>query len=337
MVSSPSPPNPYQQAAADQGAQTGASVASSIVNNPNQYNPYGKQEYTIAGYEQVPDAQGNMQYVPRYNQTTTLSDDQQKLLGLQTQTQYNLGQTGVAQSSKLKDYLGQNVSTAGWQPWSAGPAAPQLATSFGGQGDIRQDQGPTDRNAVEQALMGRYRENAAKSSKAEDAALAARGLSPGSQGYGNVADTRARALTDASQQAYLASGQEARAAQDAYNKAQAQRYAEALGRAGFSNEAIANMFAMGGQAADRGNALRGQQASEAFALRNQPLNEIAALMSGSQVTTPQFNPFSAQGIGAASPGNYMGENYANAANAAAQQNAGLFGLGGSFMNMFNFG
>ena len=74
-----------------------------------------------------------------------------------------------------------------------------------------------------------------------------------------------------------------------------------------------------------------QQMQERIGLRNQPLNEISALLSGSQVTTPQFNPFSAQGIGAAPIGSYIGQNYANAANSAAQQNAGLFGLGGSLL------
>lgn len=418
MVSSPSPPNPYQQAAAQQGAELGASMGSSIINNPNQVNPYGSQSYKIAGYETIYDAQGKPQYVPRYTQTTTLSPDQMKLLGLQTQTQYNLGQTGVSQSAKLKDYLGQAINTKGMQAWNAGPNAPGLSTSFGNTGNvqqqiagsgniqkslgsggniqrsigsggnIRQDQGPTDRNAIEGALMARYNENAGKQAKADDAMLAARGLNPGSAQYGSVADTRARAMTDASQQAYLASGAESRAAQEAYNAAQQQRfgqgaaqgefanaaqqqafqqlaqqgqfanaaqqqqfgqnatqgafansaqqqaYQQALQRAGFSNDAIMQMFGAGGQAADRQNALRAQQMQEAFGLRNQPLNEISALLSGSQVTTPQFNPFSAQGIGAAPVGSYIGQNYANQANAAAQSNAGLFGLGGSLFNFF---
>lgn len=420
MVSSPSPPNPYQQAAAQQGAELGASMGSSIINNPNQVNPYGSQSYKIAGYETIYDAQGKPQYVPRYTQTTTLSPDQMKLLGLQTQTQYNLGQTGVSQSARLKDYLGQNVSTAGMQGYNAGPNAPKLQTGFGSTGNvqgqiagggniqksvgptgkiqtsigsggsIRQDQGPTDRAALEAAMMGRFNADQTRSNAAEDAQLAARGLNPGSSQYGSVADTRARARTDATQQAYLASGAESRAAQDAYNAAQAQRfgqgqaqgqfantaqqqayeqamgrgqfanqaqqqqfgqnaaqgafansaqqqqYMQALQRAGFGNDAIMQMFGAGGQAADRQNALRAQQMQEAMALRNQPLNEISALLSGSQVTTPQFNPFSAQGIGAAPVGSYIGQNYANQANAAAQSNAGLFGLGGSFMGMLPF-
>ena len=90
-------------------------------------------------------------------------------------------------------------------------------------------------------------------------------------------------------------------------------------------------YAMQQQQAAFLNQLRQAQMQEAMALRNQPLNEISALMSGSQVSTPQFNPFSAQGINAAPIGSYIGQNYANQANAAAQQNSGLFGLGGSIV------
>ncbi len=90
------------------------------------------------------------------------------------------------------------------------------------------------------------------------------------------------------------------------------------------------MFAMGGQTADRANALRAAAiAGTRWRCSNQPINEITALMGGSAVTVPQFNPFSAQGIGAAPIGQYMGQNYANQAAAAAQQNQGLFGLGGA--------
>ena len=58
MASSPSPPNPNAQAAAQQRAEVGAAGASSVMNNPNIINPYGSQSYSIAGWEEVPDARG---------------------------------------------------------------------------------------------------------------------------------------------------------------------------------------------------------------------------------------------------------------------------------------
>ena len=62
-------------------------------------------------------------------------------------------------------------------------------------------------------------------------------MNPGSAQYGSVADTRARALTDATQQAYLASGAESRAAQEAYNQAATrQRYQMGMDSAQFNNQ-----------------------------------------------------------------------------------------------------
>lgn len=303
MVSSPKPPDPYKTAAAQQGAELGAAQGSAIINNPNERNPFGTVSYKNLGYETIYDAAGKPQYVPRYERNTELSPDQQRLLGLQTQTQYNLGQTGVQQSAKLNQLLGTSIDTKGLQGWQTG-AAP---------GEIRQDQGPTDRAALEEAMLGRYRESAGKQASAEDAQLAARGLSPGSSQYSGVADTRARALTDATQQAYLASGQESRAAQDAYNNATTQRYQMGNDYAGFLNQ------------------LRQGQLQETMALRNQPINEISALLGGSQVTVPEFSPFSRQGINSAPVGSYINQNYANQANNAANTNKGLFGLGSSLL------
>src|SRR5262245_53592785 len=105
MASTPKPPNPYAQAAAQQAAETGAAATSAIMNNPNRYTPWGSQTYTPGGYQTVYDAQGRPQKVMRYNETIQLSPDQQKLFGLQTQTGFNIGQTAVEQSSKLRDLL----------------------------------------------------------------------------------------------------------------------------------------------------------------------------------------------------------------------------------------
>ena len=301
MGSAPKPPNPYTQAAAQQKAEVGAAGASAVMNNPNIVNPWGSQSYSIAGWEEVPDAKGKMMKVPRYTQTQTLSPDQMKLLGLETQSQYNLGQTAVEQSAKMRDYLGKTMDTSGWANWNQGP----------GMENIRQDQEPTDRRGVENAMMQLYGRQAQGKNTAEMASMAAKGLNPGSSQYGATAKRQGDEMTDAALKAYLASGEESRASQAAYNQAGQQR------------------FDMGGAIADRGNALRGMQAQEGFAMRNQPINEISALMSGAQVTMPQFSPYQGQGINAAPVGQYMSNAYnAQMANYANQQ-SGIFGLGGA--------
>lgn len=89
------------------------------------------------------------------------------------------------------------------------------------------------------------------------------------------------------------------------------------------------------QGATTGLAQRQQAVAEALAARNQPINELSALMSGSQVSMPQFAPTPAQQIQGAPV-----FDAAQAANNAALQNfginagmynsqlGGLMGLGG---------
>jgi hypothetical protein len=221
-----------------------------------------------------------------------------KLLGLQTQTQFNMGQTGVEQSAKLREHLGKGVDTSKLQAWSKA-AAPTA---------VRQDQGPTDRAALEAAMMGRFNRDASTQNANQEAQLAARGMSPGSQGYGAVQEQQDRARTDALQQAYLASGAESREAQAAFNAAGLQKYQ------------------MGSDYASQLNNMRQGQLQETLALRNQPINEITALLGGSQVTSPQFQPFSRQGINAAPIGSYIANNYAGQSQQAAAQNQGFFNL-----------
>jgi hypothetical protein len=305
--------------------------ANAILGNVNEVNPYGSVAYNKLGYETVYDSQGRANYVPRYERNVQLSPDQERLLGLQTQGQYNLGQTAVEQSAKLRALLGQNVDTTGLQTWSPGPNAPKLATGFGGQGEIRQDQTPTDRPAIERALMARFNEDQARQNAAQDTQLSLRGLSPGAGGYEPILDARSRARTDAVNQAAIQSGQESRAAQTAFNQAQDQRYQQALGRGEFANTALGNMFQMGGTAADRQNALRQAQLTERIGLRNQPINEITALMGGSAVSMPQFQAYNAPNIGTAPIGQYIYDNYRARAQNAQATNQGLFGIGGSLL------
>jgi len=329
MGKAPKAPDPYATANAQAGANFTTAQQNAIMGNVNEYTPYGNKTYQQIGWDPVYDSSGKMSYAPRYQSTVQLSDDQQRLLGQQTGLQYNLGNIGLQQSSRLYNHLGTELNTEGLQGWNAGPKAAQLATTFGGQGDIRQDQAPTDRAAIEQAMMGRYNSDASRTNASQNAQLAAQGLSPGSQGYGTIQEQQGRNRTDALQQAYLASGQESRAAQDAYNQAQNQRYSEAAGRAGFSNEALAQMFQMGGMSADRENALRQNQLTERIALRNQPINEIMALMGASGPSTPQFQPFSGSSMQAPNIGQMIYDNYNARSQQASNSMSGLFGIGSS--------
>jgi hypothetical protein len=106
--------------------------------------------------------------------------------------------------------------------------------------------------------------------------------------------------------------------QAAANAAQQQRYNQLAGAAGFQNQAVQ------------------QQLAQQMALRNQPLNEISALLSGSQVQMPQFQGYTGSTV---APTPYLQamqaqdaaamQRYGIAANQAASNASGLYGLMGA--------
>jgi hypothetical protein len=304
MVTGPKAPDPYAVANAQGNENLRSAWSSAIIGNANEINPYGQVNYSTVGYEPVT-IDGKTQMIPRQQRTITLAPEQQKLLELQNQMQTNLGNLGVSQSSRLQGLLGTNLNTEGITPWQ----------TYAKPGEVRQDQGRTDRAGIEQAMMQSYARQHAPQQSAEDTALAMRGLAPGSQGYGTVQQGREDAFSEAARNAYLASGGEARAAQGAYNAAEAQRFNE--------QQTWANAM----------NQLRGGQLQEKAFLRNAPINEIAALMSGSQVSLPQFQPYASPQVAAAPIGQYIyGSNDIAQANASAKMQ-GLFGLGGAAIGL----
>jgi hypothetical protein len=305
MVSQPSPPDPYATAAAQNSQNQSASQYSTVAGNANEVNPYGSVSYKAV--EQVP-VYTNGQitgYAPRYERTTALAPDQQKLLGLETQSKYNMGTVGVEQSAKLREHLNKGMDTSKWQPWQ---------TDLKAQ-DLRQDAGTTDRAGIEKSMMDSYNRSVRGQEDEQEASLAARGLSPGSQGYGNYQMQRDDNRAEAARKAYLTSGDESRRAQAAYNDVGTQRFN--------MDQALSNYY----------NNIRGGQMQEEFAMRNQPINEITALMSGSQATIPQFQPFSGAPVNPSNIGQYISDNYKAESQAAAQTNAGIFSMVGGLAGM----
>ena len=141
-----------------------------------------------------------------------------------------------------------------------------------------------------------------------------RGSDMGSQAYTSAMDDYNRQANDARLAVTQVGGQEQQrlndmAAQRAgfQNAAQQQAYSQELGRGQFYNAAQRDMFQSGRlqiavysmrrrrrisqqnqSAFNAQNMLRNQYIAEQYALRNQPINEISSLLSGSQVTNPNF-------------------------------------------------
>jgi len=315
MVSSPKPPDPYSTAAAQTNSNVNTATANAIIGNANENNPYGSVKYNTIGYQTITDSKGNKTQVPQYQRDVTLSPEQQQLFNKQNAMQQNLADIGVQQTGRIGGLLNTSLNTEGLPDWQSYAAAPTLKNTYAGAEDT-QNAYSADRDKVTAALMQRYNAINDPANAAQEAQLAARGLSPGSQNWGSVQDAQGRSRNDAASQAILAGGQE-----------QSRMLADAASAANFYNTAQGQDFANLNTATANANNLRGQQLQERQTLRTEPLNEISALMSGSQVSVPQFSPYNAPSVAGTPIGQYIQDNYNAKVQQANATNTGLFGLG----------
>jgi len=264
MFKAPKAPDPWETAGAQNASNKFANAQNVWTQNFNEVNPYGSKNIAQTGSTKIYDP-FSKQYIdqPTYTQTVSLSPAEQHILDLNTQMRGNMGELGVSQSARMKGLLSKSVDTTGLQGWNAGP----------GVQDLRQDQEATDRKAVEDAMMQRYQRYAQPQNEAQDVQMAARGMDPGSQGYGSMKMAQGDQFSNATREAFLASGDESRKAQAAYNQVAGQR------------------FDMGGAAADRQNATRQADLAERLGLRNQDYNEMAILAGLAPINNPQIQPY----------------------------------------------
>lgn len=114
--SQPQAPDPVATANAQGAANREAALASLETSMIGQQTPFGSLAYERIGETE----KGN----PQYRAITTLSPEQQQLLGLQTQGQINLGNLGVSQLTRISDAVSQPFSYDGM------PAAPVFNDAY---------------------------------------------------------------------------------------------------------------------------------------------------------------------------------------------------------------
>ena len=208
----------------------------------------------------------------------------------------------------------QGVSPAITSYSAGGP----IQSGLGPLGNITQTYaGPQDFGndalSVQNAIMQRMNPSLQQNRQALQQQLADQGIRYGSQAYSDAMATFNQQENDARlgavTQGYNVQQQLINeAAQQAafQNEAQQQGYEQQLGQGQFANaaqqqqyqqNALQAQFYNAGQAQDLAqaqstfnafNAARNQWMQEQFALRNQPINEITSLLSGSQVSQPNF-------------------------------------------------
>jgi len=284
----PTPPNPYQTAAAQTGTNVSTGVANAFLNNTNQITPEGSISYDVTGNYNWTDPSTNQTYsIPRFTATQTLSPSQQALKGQNDQTQLNLATMGNQQSQRVGGLLSQpfdpntgaptggdaqNILGVGQARTSFDPGG-QVQTGFGDAGDITRSYGAgdfsQDRQNVEDALMARMNPQLARERANIEQRLADQGIRYGSQAYTSAMDDYNRQATDTRFGAISQAGQEQQrmmdmAAQRAgfQNSAQQQAYDQAQGRAAFGNAAVGQQFNQNAQMAGFENAGLAQQLAQ---------------------------------------------------------------------------
>lgn len=311
MGSAPKAPDPKETAAAQRDENIWTSQYNTIGANANQYNPYGSITSSPGAKIPIYDAKGKITgYANQWNQTTKLSPKEQAIFDQEQASRLGLGQFANQQIGQLKTTLGKPFSTAGlpqWQTYGQGP-------------DLRYEKGPTDRAAIEDAMMQSYYRGVNPQQTAENTQLAARGMgAPGSKKYGSVQQGREDAAGEATRQAYLASGEESRNATNAVNQALQQIWNNANTRVDQSNAVRTGMF--------------GERQQE----RNQIVNEIAALMGGGQVVVPQGQAYQGAQINPFDWNSAVQNKYAQDTANYQNKMTGLFGIGKGALSMMTGG
>lgn len=323
---SPPPAPDYRGAAIEQGkAEQAAARQTAVLSNPNIISPYGSQTVTY-------DVAGGFEGTPQPTITQTLTPEAQATLEAQQRVQRSLAglgeqATGTAQRimGTPFQYTGPEIQTSvGQLP------APRTELDLSGVAKMPVNAGMTG----QQAIMSRLEPQLERRSNALRQNLANQGITPGSEAYKTAMLDEAQAQNDLLSQAALQGiGLDM--------SAQQQGYGQALGTAGFYNQAAAQDINQRLAAAQFGNQAAAQRLQQELGLYNVPLNQITALMSGSQIQTPQFQQYSGPGRieapqlaqAAQNLGNYNTAAY----NAKMQALGGLYQGIGSVVGGLKFG
>lgn len=104
----PAPPDPYKTAAAQTGTNVTTAQANNTMSMVDQYTPDGSLVNEIIDYQTITDPSTGATYeVPRYKQTTSLSETGQQIKDQSDAASLNMATTANQQSDFLKDYLAQ--------------------------------------------------------------------------------------------------------------------------------------------------------------------------------------------------------------------------------------
>lgn len=363
MISSPKAPDPKETATTQSSMNRDTALTQAFLNMTNQFTPYGSLTYEQTGNQFVASDTGQEYYyntktkqyedkmreglkvrkgffTPTFTATTKLSPEQQKILNQTQGAMLNLGTIANKQSAFLKDYLSKGLDTRGapaqWKhlgkkfnsdlgPDYSTNVSDGYATSYAGADDFS-----ADRQKYEDALMARQQPALQQNQDRLRSQLINSGLRPGTAAWNSEMARLSQSENDARMSAILAAGDE-----------QARMVGMARDAAQFGNSSIlARMQAQNAASMDKRNLenntilqkanfqnnSRSQYLNEAYAARSRPINEIAALLSGSQVTNPNFVSTPQTGVAGVDYTGLVNNKYQAELASHNSMMGGLFGL-----------
>lgn len=132
-MKAPSPPDPVRTAQAQAGMNRDTAITQMQLNSTNQYNPWGSVTYEQTGTTGFTDSQGNWVETPQYEQTTTLTPEQQAIFDQTQAAETNLAELANEQSSFLQDYMSEpfEFENSDAEQWAYDLAAPRILQQQG--------------------------------------------------------------------------------------------------------------------------------------------------------------------------------------------------------------
>lgn len=302
--SSPKQPSPTEQAQAQGKQDKETAWYNAMLQNMDQFTPYGSLTYQNLGTKAA----------PRWQSTITLSPEQQQILDSQNRQGIAMNQLGEGQIGRITDA----VST----PFSYGGLRNQLP----GEGDIAAQQ-----MRAEEAYLARLNPQFERDEEALRTRLINQGIGQGSQAYQREMESFNQAKNDARTQAILAGQQYGGTAQ----QQALQRRMQEIEEYGAQRNAPLNEYiglTSGTQITNPTFSSGGNQGIGSFdiagAMRNQYSNQQAAANNRSGAMSSLF------GLG----GQALGSAYGVGSLAAGSAGAGAAGgfLGSGLGSLFAF-
>jgi hypothetical protein len=169
--SQPKSPDPYQVSKAQTASNVETAVANAWLNSGNQVTPWGNTSTSQIGTQKV----GNSN-VPIFNQTMTLSPEQQKLYEQGVQGDTRLNELGLSQIDRIQNAVANPFTLS---QFGAAPTADAAA-----------------RDRAYNSILERNAPNQQRDMQALESRLASQGIAMGSEGYRNAMDQYQRGQND---------------------------------------------------------------------------------------------------------------------------------------------